>query len=240
MSVSIKTALVMLSLVAFTTSCARVGAAVTDASESQDDHHPDEALEGADPHEHGDVEFFEEFVYEVKACAKASSSQLSQVNAGNQKRQAFLDYCGSVTNGSPWCNQLIRPNPSSVSTFRCTYGSSQVHQLIHPDQNTWVHAAQGVRMVERLGGLGIKVCQIYNWWRPEPYNKNVGGAAGRHPYGTSIDVQFCSKTDQEKAHKVLCQWRKQGEMRALGYYSSSSLHFGMGDATPNTWGKSCP
>lgn len=233
-----KTTVFLFSIALLATSCARLSET---AHAQMDEDHTHEALdEGMNEHEHGDVELFEEFLYEARACAKANSSQISQINVGNQKKNEFLDYCGSVTNGSSWCQQLIRPNPSSLSTFRCTYGSTQVHQLIHPDTKTWVHAAQAVRLVERLGGMGIKVCQIYNWWRPEPYNKNVGGAAGRHPYGTSVDVRFCSKSDQEKAHKVLCQWRAKGEMRALGYYSSESLHFGIGDATPNTWGKSCP
>lgn len=187
-----------------------------------------------------DFEFIDELLFEKAACAKATTAQTAQVNLGNTKKGDFLNNCGRVTGGSPWCQQLVRPNPSSKSIFDCTYGPNQVHQLIHPDANTWKHAYQAVNLVERLESLGIKVCQIYNWWRPEPYNKNVGGAAGRHPLGTSVDVRFCSKNDQLKAHAQLCKWRRQGELRALGYYSSSALHFGIGDASANTWGKSCP
>lgn len=176
---------------------------------------------------------------EAFACTRASTQQIAPILEGNKKKDAFLRYCAGATGGSDWCNQLIRPNPSSISSFRCTYGPDQVHQLIHPDENTWVYAAQAVRLVERLEGMGLKVCQIYNWWRPEPYNKNVGGAAGRHPYGTSVDVRFCSMGDMEKAFSTLCQWRKKGELRALGYYGSTALHFGIGDRTPNTWGKAC-
>ncbi|MBY0385975.1 hypothetical protein K2X05_12520, partial [bacterium] len=142
--------------------------------------------------------------------------------------------------GSPWCIQLIRPNPSSKSIFACTYGANQIHQLIHPNQDTWKYAYQAVNLIERLEMNGIKIAQIYNWWRPEPYNKNVGGAPGRHPAGTSVDVRFSTKNDQIRAHNLLCKWRKQGELRALGYYSSSALHFGIGDTSANTWGKNCP
>ena len=187
-----------------------------------------------------DFEFLDESLTEKAACLKASSAQISQVELGNSQKQSFLDGCGRATGGSPWCQQLIRPNPSSISSFRCTYGDKLVHQLIHPDSRTWTNAYQAVNLVEKLENLGVKVCLIYNWWRPEPYNHNVGGAAGRHPFGTSVDVRFCSKDDQAKAHKQLCAWRKQGELRALGYYSSSALHFGVGDASANTWGKSCP
>lgn len=187
-----------------------------------------------------DAELIEELLFEKATCVKATSSQISTVNLGNKKVGDFLDLCGVATQGSPWCQQLIRPNPSSKSIFNCTYGANQIHQLIHPDQNTWKFAYQAVNLIERLELNGIKIAQIYNWWRPEPYNKNVGGAPGRHPAGTSVDVRFSSKNDQNKAHSLLCKWRKQGELRALGYYSSSALHFGIGDATANTWGKSCP
>lgn len=178
--------------------------------------------------------------FQPLACQAASASQKSQVNLGNTKKDSFLQQCASYTRSSPWCQQLVRPNPSSKATFSCTYGSNQVHQLIHPDERTWSYAYRAVGLVEDLQSQGVRVCQIYNWWRPEPYNANVGGAAGRHPLGTSVDVRFCTKADQEKAFRLLCQYRRAGRLRALGYYSSTSLHFGVGDNTANTWGKSCP
>lgn len=174
------------------------------------------------------------------ACRRATASQIAYVNQGNAKKDRFLQACARQTGGSVWCNQLIRPNPSSRNTFACTYGSSQPHQLIHPDESTWDFAFEAVRLVDDLERRGMDVCVIYNWWRPEPYNANVGGAAGRHPYGTSVDVRFCSKSDQNRAHAQLCTWRRQGRLRALGYYASTALHFGVGDRVGNTWGKSCP
>lgn len=177
---------------------------------------------------------------DVFGCASASKTQLSVVNQGNTLYDTFLTGCLSATNNSAWCQQLTRPNPDSRSTFKCTYGSAQPHRLIHPDQKTWKNAYQAVKLIQRLQNQGVSVAEIYNWWRPEPYNKNVGGAAGRHPFGTSVDVRFSTMTDMKKAHALLCQWRAGGEMRALGYYGSTGLHFGIGDATANTWGKSCP
>lgn len=187
----------------------------------------------------GRDEFTQDLNFRTLACTRASSKQLAEVVLGNSKVDKFLDYCGQTTQGSAWCNQLVRPNPSSINTFRCTYGESVPHRLIHPDESTWKNAAQAVRLVERLEDNGIKVCEIYNWWRPEPYNKNVGGAATRHPKGTSVDVRFCSMNDMERAHRILCSWRKQGSLRALGYYGSTGLHFGVGDSIANTWGKDC-
>ena len=195
------------------------------------------AIDGAAEDDH---ELIDELLFEKASCVRATSAQIATVNLGSTKKTNFLNECGRATAGSPWCQQLVRPNPSSISTFYCTYGSQQKHLLIHPDEKTWKYAYQAVNLIERLEANGVRVNEIYNWWRPEPYNKNVGGAAGRHPYGTSVDVRFSSKTDQAKAHSLLCKWRKQGELRALGYYSSSSLHFGVGDFTANTWGKSCP
>jgi hypothetical protein len=173
-------------------------------------------------------------------CTQATAAQKSVVDAGNAKAAEFLQACNHATDSSPWCEQLMRPNPSSQSAFVCTYGTSQLHQLIHPDVSTWKYAFQAVLIVRDLESMGVKVAQIYNWWRPEPYNANVGGAKGRHPFGGSVDVRFASMGDMERGHALLCQFRKLGRLRAVGYYGSTGLHFGVGDAIANTWGKSCP
>jgi hypothetical protein len=174
------------------------------------------------------------------ACRAASSAQLSAVNRGNEKATLFLQRCASETGGSPWCEQLVRPNPASAGTFRCTYGALQPHMLIHPDPATWTNAFRAARMIAELEAKNIKVCLVYNWWRPEPYNANVGGAPGRHPFGTSVDVRFCSMADMERGFLQLCKWRAAGRLRAVGYYGTTGIHFGIGDANGNTWGKSCP
>lgn len=173
-------------------------------------------------------------------CKKATAQQIRVVNQGNAKKEDFLQRCARETGGSAWCSQLTRPNPSSISTFRCTYGTSQVHQLIHPSETTWKNAIGAVRLIQELEQKGYRVCLIYNWWRPEPYNQNVGGAAGRHPLATSVDVRFCSNSDANKAFDELCKYRKQGRIRAIGHYGTNALHFGVGDSTGNTWGRSCP
>lgn len=185
-----------------------------------------------------DGEFSEEEM--ISACKAATKAQLAVVNQGNAKKDAFLADCKKRTNGSAWCGQLVRPNPDSIEIFRCTYGATQVHQLINPNATTWANAFNAVKLVTELEKAGVEVCQIYNWWRPEPYNANVAGAAGRHPFGTSVDVRFCSKMDQEKGFAKLCAWRKAGRLKAVGYYSTTALHFGVGDKMANTWGKDCP
>ena len=173
-------------------------------------------------------------------CTKANSTQKNQVNKGNLKKDKFLSQCFSATNNSCWCDQLVRPNPDSFSTFQCTYGQDQVHQLIHPNESTWKHAFEAVKIVEEFEAKNLLTEIIYNWWRPEPYNKNVGGASGRHPFATSVDIRFKTKNMQNKAFTALCKLRAQGRIRAIGYYASTAIHLGIGDSTANTWGKSCP
>ncbi len=181
-----------------------------------------------------------ELPLEELGCLQPTAQQRDPVNLGNDKKDEFLEYCRKQTGKSSWCDQLVRPNPESKGTFRCTYGPNQAHQLIHPSESTWKHAVGAVQLIQELAKKGIRTCEIYNWWRPEPYNKNVGGAAGRHPYGTSIDVRLCSDKEAILAFNELCKQRKNGKIRAIGYYGGSALHFGVGDKTANTWGKTCP
>jgi hypothetical protein len=179
-------------------------------------------------------------VQAASVCAKATAAQITQVNIGAAKRSQFLAKCYQETGSTKWCDQVARPNPESEPAFDCTYSAAQSHVFVHPDEKNWPYAIGAVKLVQELEALKIQVSVIYNWWRPEPYNNNVGGAAGRHPFGTSVDVRFPTKAEQNKAHAQLCVWRKAGRMRALGYYAGTGLHFGMGDQLANTWGKSCP
>ena len=173
-------------------------------------------------------------------CRKANKTQLKEVNQGNLKRERFLSQCYKETKNSCWCDQLVRPNPESMAAFECTYGEGQAHQLIHPNEKTWKYAFEAVKIVEEFEDLDLQTKIIYNWWRPEPYNKNVGGSATRHPHGTSIDIRFETKAMQNKAFSRLCKMRARGRLRAIGYYPSTAIHLGIGDGRANTWGKSCP
>lgn len=173
-------------------------------------------------------------------CRAATKTQIATVNRGNAKKDLFLKSCARETGGSPWCEQIIRPNPESKGIFECTYGATQVHQLIHPNEDTWKNAFKAVRLVQELEQKGFRMALIYNWWRPEPYNRNVGGSPKRHPLGTSVDIRFATKDDQDRGYVELCKLRKEGRLRALGYYQTTAVHLGVGDSKANTWGKSCP
>lgn len=173
-------------------------------------------------------------------CLKAPSKEVELVKDGLSKKDRFLKKCRRETGSNGWCDEIVRPNPDSKPIFECTYGTNQPHFLIHPDESTWQFAIDAVKLVKEIEEKGLEVCQIYNWWRPETYNKNVRGSATRHPFGTSVDVRFCTRVEQIKAHAVLCEIRAEGRLRALGDYGGTGLHLGVGDSVPNTWGKPCP
>lgn len=172
-------------------------------------------------------------------CVKATAQQKAYVDYGNKLYKDFIKQCVNRTGASTWCEQLTRPNPDSAEIFACTYGEDQEHRFIHPDQSTWRNAFEAVKIIEDLQRSGIGVRRIYNWWRPEPYNKNVEGAGGRHPLGTSVDVEFDSQSDKNSAFRALCRMRSQGRIKAIGYYPTHGLHVGIDDKVPNTWGKDC-
>lgn len=102
-----------------------------------------------------------------------------------------------------------------------------------------VLANEAIKVGQALQAKGIPISTIYNWWRPEPRNANLGGAAGRHRYGISVDVRFANRAEQKKAFSELCKMRAAGKLRAVGYYSRTGLHLGVGDRTAKTWGRSC-
>lgn len=198
-----------------------------------------EARQAVEESRGDDAEFKEGF--SPTGCAQPSAAQRALVARGNALKGDFLRECAASGADALWCGQSLRPNPASRPVFACTYGENQPHQLIDPDRSTWVNVFKALALASELSRQGVGVCQINNWWRPEPYNANVGGAPGRHPAGTSVDVKFCSPADQEKAFLALCRLRRQGRLRALGYYPGSTvLHLGVGDKSGNTWGKACP
>lgn len=180
---------------------------------------------------------------ERKTCIKANAKQLSLIQSGNAKKDLFLQQCAEAGVTSDLCQQLTRPNLNSKSTFTCTYGNEVPHQLIDPDESTWEFAFQGAKIVMELQKNGVSVDNIYNWWRPEPYNKNVGGVPIRHPEGTSIDVRMSNITHASKALSLLCKWRNNKTdfkaLNALGYYGNTGIHFGVADTLENTWGNPC-
>lgn len=110
----------------------------------------------------------------LRKCQRATKKQRAYVNLGNKKQNTFIEACNKATRDSAWCQEILRPNPDSRGAFACTYGWTQPHMLIHPNPKTWKFAFEAVKIADELFQKGIHVCAINNWWRPEPYNRNVG------------------------------------------------------------------
>jgi hypothetical protein len=149
----------------------------------------------------------------------------------------FMNACIARGISEGFCNNLTHPNSQSIHEFRCTY-PGKPHILIPPDKTKWEHAFKGATLVQN-GIKNNELCveEIYNWYRPEPYNDNVDGKPGRHPEGTAIDVRFCTKEDAKKAAKYFCEQFKAGALWAVGSYpSGDKLHLGMEPEKNTTWG----
>lgn len=200
--------------------------------------HADEATDQIEAHEL-EMQLSAFDLVAEQSCQKATTAQKNKINQGNDLRKTFQSECIKKTGNPELCAEVERPNPDSKSIFSCTYGANQPHLLINPSQSTWKNAFKAIEIVEKLKAKGFCFAEIYNWWRPEPYNKNVGGAAGRHPFGTSVDVRFCTNKDAIRAFDELCKFKARGEIKAIGYYGSTGVHIGVGDKLANTWGRSC-
>ena len=178
-----------------------------------------------------------------KSCIQATEADLDLVLAGQEKLEFFLEQCRWATGGSPHCEDVIRPNPRSTPFFECTFPKGTEKIFIHPDESTWENAFVAIRLIGEMEANGIGVKHIYNWWRPVPYNENVGGEPDRHPFGTSVDVLFTSRDDQVLAHEYLCEEQAKGLIKALGFYwvaERPSIHIGVKDSPEKVnWGRAC-
>lgn len=137
---------------------------------------------------------------------------------------------------------MTHPNNKSEMEFRCTYPDAKTHVLIPPDPTKWELSFRGALELQKIEAAGVCVKEIYNYDRPEPYNNNVQGAPGRHPYGTAIDIEFCTKADARKAVQAFCKQRTPGdvEIKSVGTYSSGiRIHLGNVKPRRGDWGGGC-
>lgn len=138
-----------------------------------------------------------------------------------------------------FCLNMTRPNriAESVEAFKCTY-PGKPHALIPPDESEWEFGIKAALILQKVSREN-KICveEIYNWYRPEPYNSNVKGRPGRHPNATAIDVKFCTPKDAKAAFKALCEMYREKEIWALGTYPAGiEIHIGVMPEQNATWG----
>lgn len=185
--------------------------------------------------------------YDAKTCESGGMVKAGPLETPNQAEQLrlrseFLTDCAAEGIHPSLCENLTHPNNNSKMEFRCTFPSFTQHVLLPNNRSLWTNGFQGAKAFqEALEEQGLEpnqgACpQIYNYYRPEPYNANVGGAAGRHPNGTAVDVEFCTKEEAQKALNKFAKMRMEKRINSIGIYSSGiRIHIGFGTEKGNTW-----
>lgn len=104
-----------------------------------------------------------------------------------------------------------------------------------PPQACWPHGLACLTIAEAVRErIGNKPLLVANWYRPEPYNRAVGGAAGGdHLTATAIDIQFIGSSAEvrmyrEKVVPYLEGLYRSGDYLSLGLYADHKrIHIGV-------------
>lgn len=139
-----------------------------------------------------------------------------------QLQSNFISTCLSRGIREQFCRQITSPNTDSIGTFRQVYGNKPF--VLMPSQDRWETGLHLLTIAESLAEYG-KICEIRNWYRPEPYNRAVSGAKGsQHLSAGAIDIEFCSVAEKNNALKAaLAMRQKYGSPPGVGVYGEGSL-----------------
>lgn len=142
----------------------------------------------------------------------------------------FIKTCMARGVQQELCTQMTSPNSQSKGIFRKVYGSQPF--ILMPPQNRWDEGIHLLTIAQSLAAYG-NICEIRNWYRPEPYNRAVDGAkSSQHLSAGAIDIQFCTVADKNKALQAALAMRQQHKSPAgVGAYGEGSLvlHIDMSD-----------
>lgn len=136
---------------------------------------------------------------------------------------SFIKKCKGRVKTAIWCDEIVVPNIHSKRSFYSVYNKSKEHLLVPRKDKFEV----GIRLLEILeravgGNSEMRVCQIANWYRPEPYNSRVGGAKrSAHIAADAIDIKFCTRAGRNRAKKRLIQLEKIYKTLGIGSYKGS-------------------
>ncbi len=141
--------------------------------------------------------------------------------------QEFLDEVGVSPRFS--AHEMVTPNNISVAQ-RCGF------QQLLPKRCRWLSAAvQGLLATElravinngnENGGNGIT---LRNWWRPQCYNKGVGGAGSSdHMQARGFDLDFTTPQQRAQAQNLLCKMYKENPFSLQVGIGCKTLHIGVG------------
>lgn len=141
--------------------------------------------------------------------------------------QDFLDEAGVSEKFSS--REMVTPNDSNAAK---TCG----HKILLPPQCRWpsgavqAHLARELRAVINNGDAdGPEGITLRNWYRPNCYNKKVGGAgASDHIQARGFDLDFKTPKQRAKAQKYLCDLYKKERLNLQVGVGCLTLHVGMG------------
>lgn len=127
-----------------------------------------------------------------------------------------------------FCKQITSPNTKSKNTFDTIYGNQPF--ILMPPKDRWNTGIYLLKIAESLDKFG-KICEIRNWYRPEPYNAAVNGAqSSQHLLAGAIDIEFCSSADKNKALMAALAMRQKSKTPpGVGVYPEGSrvIHIDM-------------
>ena len=160
--------------------------------------------------------------YELGSGTRSTTSlQLSPLHSPRLAND-FTSFCTSQGLENNLCRQMTSPNSASTNTFYNVYPRANPFILM-PNRSTWSKGVQLLSVAQSMSKFG-KICEIRNWYRPEPYNSAVGGVgSSRHLDGSAIDIEFCSVTEKNKALQAALSMRRRfGTPPGVGVYGRES------------------
>jgi hypothetical protein len=139
-----------------------------------------------------------------------------------QVQSRFINTCRARGIREQFCRQITSPNTNSAGTFRAVYGSQPF--VLMPPESSWDRGIYLLTVAESLAEFG-EICEIRNWYRPEPYNAAVSGAQGsQHLSAGAIDIEFCTAADKNRALRAALAMRQRFQSPpGVGVYGEGSL-----------------
>lgn len=141
--------------------------------------------------------------------------------------QEFLDEVGVSPRFS--AQEMITPNNMAVAR-RCGF------QQLLPKRCRWISAAvQGLLASELRAEInngdmnGSSSITLRNWWRPQCYNRGVGGAGSSdHMQARGFDLDFATPQQRAQAQNLLCTMYKENPFSLQVGIGCNTLHIGVG------------
>jgi hypothetical protein len=148
-----------------------------------------------------------------------------QTQAGLQQ---FLDDVGVSRRFT--AAEMVRPHRADAARA-CGFQTALI-----PPRCRWMSGAvQGLLAMELRRVIndgdynGSNGIQLRNWWRPDCYNRRVGGArSSDHIQARGFDLDFANGNQRAKAQNYLCELYKERQISLQVGIGCVTLHVGVG------------